>query len=340
MNGCRAHDRPRFSVGNHQRYTTGHRMHHHHTFLSISTTYHRCIPSYFSSYVLSSYCSALSVRFSLSRIIQIHMKLTTSLLLFLAYISIAHPGTRRAHTKPEQYVWDHKLSYAKGKHHFQLDRPILYHTSIQQHSPHYRPPIDEADPSSPPSWNKASYSDSPYDPSGSSMTPWDDTGRAQMLDNMDTASWGEYPPAGLDCNICPLDPRCTFSNSPSRPSPCRAQTCPLGSCKSTTECGQNAACVRDHCMCKTGFKGTGQSVRGFDGLQGVTVGVDIGVACVVPCDSLDCKEVLQVDACFQRFENGLQIHGDGVGDILETSGTAGGGVQVPGPGRGGLPARR
>jgi hypothetical protein len=66
------------------------------------------------------------------------------------------------------------------------------------------------------------------------------------------------------------------------------------------------------------------------------------MACDVPCDDLSCKEVGQVEGCFQRFEDGVAVVGNGkgdtggIGDMVETSGTGGGAVQVPGVGVGGL----
>jgi hypothetical protein len=79
-------------------------------------------------------------------------------------------------------------------------------------------------------------------------------------------------------------------------------------------------------------------VRGFDDLSKVTVWVDRGVDCDVQCDSLSCKEVAQVDACFQRYENGVVVPaGEKVPsehvDVLETGQMGGhGAVQMPGVG--------
>jgi hypothetical protein len=69
-------------------------------------------------------------------------------------------------------------------------------------------------------------------------------------------------------------------------------------------------------------------VRGFDDLSKVTVWVDVGTNCDVPCDSFSCKEVEQVNACSQRYENGVVVPA-GV-DMLETGQTGGRAVQVPG----------
>jgi hypothetical protein len=76
-------------------------------------------------------------------------------------------------------------------------------------------------------------------------------------------------------------------------------------------------------------------VRGFDDLSKVTVWVDRGVDCDIPCDSLSCEEVVQVAACFQRYENGIVVIGGKAPsehvEVLETSQMGGhGAVQAPG----------
>lgn len=71
-------------------------------------------------------------------------------------------------------------------------------------------------------------------------------------------------------------------------------------------------------------------LRGFDELQSVTVWVDPGVACDVPCDTLSCKEVPQNELCFDGVS---RPHADGTWgpDVLETENTKGGGaVNLPG----------
>ena len=169
-----------------------------------------------------------------------------------------------------------------------------------------------------------------------------------MFDNMlpDIGLWGSCPPADLDCDNCPRDARCVVHTSDDNSYPYTSfydgppgikGECPLHTCKPTHDlgsawaCGRNAKCARGHCVCKTGFKAAdshGRSVRGFDDLSKVTVWVDVGTDCDVPCDSFSCKEVEQVDACFQRYGNGVDVPA-GV-DMLETGQTSGGAVHVPG----------
>lgn len=104
--------------------------------------------------------------------------------------------------------------------------------------------------------------------------------------------------------------------------------CPLTTCNATggghRGCGKNARCVRDHCVCETGFKGGVGSVRGFEDLQAVTVWVNGGVDCNVRCDGLGCGEVAQVASCFEKAS---EVGGV---DNVETATTGGGSVMAPG----------
>lgn len=86
--------------------------------------------------------------------------------------------------------------------------------------------------------------------------------------------------------------------------PSDAPVCPLRTCDNIdilSSCGEKARCVRSHCVCDRGFKGHssfGPVVRGVDDLQALTIWVDPGLACDVPCDDLSCAEVEQVLECF------------------------------------------
>ena len=96
-------------------------------------------------------------------------------------------------------------------------------------------------------------------------------------------------------------------------------------------------------MCDRGFKGQsmhGAVVRGFDGLQAVTVWVDSGMDCDVQCDSLSCAEVEQVGPCFGKLPTEgfgtlpIPVGVEGTDDV-ETASVGGGAVKVPGADVGG-----
>ncbi|KAH7385782.1 hypothetical protein BKA66DRAFT_569616 [Pyrenochaeta sp. MPI-SDFR-AT-0127] len=262
------------------------------------------------------------------------MYLALSLLALLTQLCFANPMIQKrglfGKKKIEHRPWDYKFEYLKAKH------TLHYLQSSQQSGLQKRKPQEETLPEIdplfnappnflPPPWSPVSNLDSPYPPSG--VSPWDDSGRAQMLDNDPGAQeWRRCPRWILDCRKCPKDPRCRRGDFPwwnpvdvldlpdiftgpviSAPKlpGSEPEICPLRACTNAdllTSCGEKARCVRGHCICDTGFKGTssfGPVIRGFDDLQALTVWVDPGLACDVPCDDLSCAEVEQVRACFE-----------------------------------------
>ncbi|KAF1840730.1 uncharacterized protein K460DRAFT_370690 [Cucurbitaria berberidis CBS 394.84] len=279
------------------------------------------------------------------------MKLILPLVTILIALGSAHPGKKK---KPAPHTWDFKFEYLKAKntlHYLQLSqRAESLKPKVQKRDAQLDPifdlnPLDEGPTFLPPPWSPHSDLDSPYPLSG--VSPWDDSGRSEMLDNEPSVQmWRTCPEGLLDCRKCPRDSKCRRPNLPwwspaniidvpgasgADNSNSNSAVCPLDTCSSTSSCGKNARCVRNHCVCKLGFKGAtshGSVVRGFDDLQAVTVWVDSGAACDVPCDTLSCAEVEQVDSC---FDNAPETEGDELpGHGLDTDGIQAGAIQVPG----------
>ncbi|KAF2855997.1 hypothetical protein T440DRAFT_95158 [Plenodomus tracheiphilus IPT5] len=198
----------------------------------------------------------------------------------------------------------------------------------------------------PPPWSPSSNLGSPYPLTG--VSPYDDSGRSEILDNEPSieTTWRTCPDSNLDCSKCPRDKRCRHKGTPwwqvdptitIDDGGLVADVCPLTTCTAAPgACGKNAKCVREHCVCETGWKGTTGNVRGFEGLQALTVWVDSGVDCDVKCDGWGCEEVQQVGACFgMPSSTALGTNGVAAGvDDVEVAGTGGGAVKVPGTGDG------
>lgn len=104
------------------------------------------------------------------------------------------------------------------------------------------------------------------------------------------------------------------------PQPTSSSACPLESCTATGPgaCGFHARCIRNYCVCELGLKADdnlGVQVRGWNGLEEVTVHVQPQMNCVVPCDTLACREVAQAEGCLGS----------------RASGQAGGHINTPDP---------
>jgi hypothetical protein len=118
------------------------------------------------------------------------------------------------------------------------------------------------------------------------------------------------------------------------PSP---RVCPLDPCTVTgaSACGLYARCIRGYCICELGLKATdrwGMQVRGWSGLEEVTVHVQPQANCIVTCDTLACKEVQQVKGCLDSRspdQGGSQIQKPDP-QVLEASGTNLGAIKAPG----------
>ena len=259
-----------------------------------------------------------SFTFLSSRRSQEKMKLTLTLVTLLPLLAEARPYKPK---KLDHKPWSYKIAFVNAKSHLvshsQEKREQQRYTSDIQQSPDYsrQPPLPW-----PP---KHSHLGSPYLPQG---------GLSIMTDNMPSDGGAESCVDGwLECGSCPGDARCWRYKPPPADDVNEDETmdaitdpdtdlyspstsaCPLGKCRSNSPlgpwpCGANAECVVDHCVCARGFKGSkGWSVRGYSGLQALTVWVDAGVDCSVSCDELSCAEVEQVDVCFQRIENGVVV---------------------------------
>jgi hypothetical protein len=137
--------------------------------------------------------TSLSTRLSVHTIPapKVSMKLSTTVLALLPLASTAHLGIRSNLAHSEFFV-------QKSKHYLQPSRPTI-HDEKRQHVP----PIEQGD--------SFQFLPPPYDPSSthlkstyplSSVSNFDDSGCAQMFDNMpsDMQLWGPCPPDGLDCN--------------------------------------------------------------------------------------------------------------------------------------------
>jgi hypothetical protein len=110
--------------------------------------------------------------------------------------------------------------------------------------------------------------------------------------------------------------------------------CPLRKCDAGpgVACGEKAQCTRGFCTCHVGFKSDGMAFRGAEDLGEVTVYVDAGVACDVPCDSFSCKEVIQVTGCYKSDDEGGEwVNGEGEWDgTLQVDGGSFGAINLPG----------
>jgi hypothetical protein len=296
------------------------------------------------------------------------MKSTLSLFALLSYAIFSVDAAKE---EKEVHPYDFKIEYLKAKHNLGY---LKAHKAPAQHFKRFAQQEDPSPDDSeitflPPPWTPSSDLDSPYPLSG--VTPWDDSGRSQTLDNEPSIQlWRTCPRLNLNCKKCPRDERCrrpsqpwwdptnihdvesALAGPPLVTSENRKDTCPLATCSTSDPfmaCGENSKCVRNHCVCNRGFKSsaTGETpvVRGFDGLQAVTVWVDPQWGCDVPCDDLSCKEVEQVEACFGGVEVPDSTYGaestgvsweqeqwgePGDGDQLDTAGTGGGAIQVLG----------
>jgi hypothetical protein len=119
--------------------------------------------------------------------------------------------------------------------------------------------------------------------------------------------------------------------------PTSSDVCPVDPCKVTgpSACGLYARCVRGFCVCELGLKADdslGVQVRGWDGLEEVTVHVQPGANCIVPCDTLACKEVAQVEGCLDSRPQGQRGGQPWTPDpqVVEASGTSLGAIKAPG----------
>lgn len=293
------------------------------------------------------------------------MKLTLALLALLPHticFANTHNPNFNADEEESHHPLDFQFELLKAKqtlNYLDLNRDeALLQSRAQNPSstpPQQDQPFDSTPPFLPPPWSPDSNLDSPYPPSG--VSPTDDSGRAEVLDNEPSVQeiWRQCPLNTLDCRKCPRDSRCrrpdtpwwqldpTIQIDPAKPNPWLPSAeangwgvCPLSTC-GTAKCGKNARCVNFHCVCNRGLKGAlkfGSVLRGFDGLQAVTVWVNSGMDCDVPCESLSCSEVVQVGACFGKVE---APSGEYAGtDYLETADIRGGAIHVPGPYKGSI----
>jgi hypothetical protein len=119
--------------------------------------------------------------------------------------------------------------------------------------------------------------------------------------------------------------------------PTSSSVCPLDPCTVTgpNACGVHARCIRDYCICELGLKGDdnlGVQVRGWNGLEEVTVHVQPQMDCVVPCDTLACREVAQVEGCLDGRTQGQAGGQSNTPDpqVVEASGTHLGAIKAPG----------
>ncbi|KAL5116733.1 hypothetical protein ACEQ8H_005345 [Pleosporales sp. CAS-2024a] len=155
----------------------------------------------------------------------------------------------------------------------------------------------------PPPWSPYSGLDSPYPSSG--VSPWDDSGRSQSVDNTPSV-WRQCPKVRLDCRKCPRDRRCRVAvGNLSDADDDGSEGCPLSKCDEVGNglviggCGTGATCTRGYCVCPLGTTGDG-GWRGSQGLGQVTVYVDPGIDCNATCEGPLCNEVqqLSVGMCF------------------------------------------
>ena len=258
------------------------------------------------------------------------MRLILTLVTVLPLLASARPYKPK---KLDHKPWSYKIAFVNAKSHFvshsQDEETRVERREQQEYTPDIQQSADYSRQAPPPPWPpNHSHLGSPYLPQG---------GLSIMTDNLPSDGGVESCVDGwLECESCASDARCwrhkpppaddvndEFANknetmdmntdadtdlySPS------TSACPLGKCHSNpplrpSPCGANAECVVDHCVCARGFKGSkGSSVRGYSGLQALTVWVDAGIDCSVSCDELSCAEVEQVDVCFQRIENGVVV---------------------------------
>ncbi|KAL6706753.1 hypothetical protein ACN47E_005089 [Coniothyrium glycines] len=312
------------------------------------------------------------------------MKSDSYLIALFSYVIIIIAASAAKDTKKVHHPYDYKIELSKAKHNLgyqdspphhlkrsaQQDEHTKLDTANNANSPDDDPVDDPLTVSFlPPAWSPSSTLESPYPPSG--ITPWNDSGRSQILDNEPTIPmWRTCPAQNLDCSKCPRDQRCkrpahpwwetsSIHNvedalaDPTRPLDSSAsavgeqqETCPLSQCNDASPfqaCGKGSRCVRNHCVCNRGFKssatGATKNVRGYLGLQAVTVWVDPEWGCDTRCDDWSCKEVEQVPACFpvtSKDSGNVPWHGAGVtgddwgGDQLGLSSVGSGAIRVPG----------
>lgn len=202
------------------------------------------------------------------------------------------------HTPPKPHISNREVVYAQ-KRNAQPDFPEQdFNTGPSAIT------IDLPPQFLPPPWSPFSDLDSPYPSSG--VSPWDDSGRSQMVDN-EPSIYNMCPLRHLDCRKCPGDPRCqpwvsdtSSSSAPIAPEDDGQKDCPIHKCDtgdSFGTCGKNARCTRGYCVCNLGWSGAptyGQGWRGNEGLGVLTVYINPETDCDVKCDSLGCKEVPQV----------------------------------------------
>lgn len=155
-----------------------------------------------------------------------------------------------------------------------------------------------------------------------------------MVDN-EPSIYNMCPRIHLDCQKCPLDPRCepwvgglSDSSAPIAPEDDGQKDCPIAKCDtnkaSIGKCGKNARCTRGYCVCDLGWRGSvkhGQGWRGNEGLGVLTVYIHPETACDVKCDTLSCKEVPQLDVgvCWKsdgtKYIEDAQAEGSGSGSV-------------------------
>ncbi|OAG12735.1 uncharacterized protein CC84DRAFT_1227319 [Paraphaeosphaeria sporulosa] len=180
-----------------------------------------------------------------------------------------------------------------------------------------------------PEWSHDSQNHAPnsLDP----ISPFNDNGRSQMVDNFLPAPWMMNCPAlALDCSRCPRDLRCSRTLLTTKTPPHNGQItpqpaglggyntitgqqdsdtptvagqqpppCPLQKCSNAgaPPCGPGAICRKDNCACLHGRKGHPFGPKGWMALRGWTwpealnIFVNPGVPCETPCDTLFCGEV-------------------------------------------------
>jgi hypothetical protein len=176
----------------------------------------------------------------------------------------------------------------------------------------------------PPPWSPDSDLDSPY-PSGG-VSPWDDSGRSQIMDNEVIVC----PRRHLDCRKCPADVRCRgmmtggggeMGATTEEPEGDGNENCPMNKCDkmATAQCGAGAKCTQGYCVCELGMKAA-TGLRGTKGLGAVTVYVGPAVDCRVKCDDPSCKEVEQMKegVCYKSGDEDAyeKWYEDNIGEVI------------------------
>ncbi|PSN72740.1 hypothetical protein BS50DRAFT_166936 [Corynespora cassiicola Philippines] len=233
-----------------------------------------------------------------------------------------------------------------------LANPIdeLHSISIIPHRDPNRDPNLPSTPSSKPSGSSADMPSSFFSASG--VSPWDDSGRSQMLDHLD--GWSGCPPRALNCRKCPRDRRCqnrplgpmfgpplqeeepnafASPNAKSANAWGEGLVCHLKRCDYLNPCGDYATCTGGYCTCAQGWKarrgGYVNQVRGRELPGSLSVFTDPGIACLQPCTRPYCAEVDGNEECFL----GYPAIDPNNPNNLETDKTGEGGsgvVQIPG----------